>query len=161
MTNTTSIDSITISLNDLNDMTQKEFDFSDLNSTGIDTISISSIDSNLIYGSNPSGYSIYTTNNTGSWSVGNSGAGGYNIGNSSLGSASLKVQGDANFQGDVKIKGKSIVDALEKIEEKLAILHPNEELEIKWEQLRELRKQYIALEKEIKDKEKVWEILKK
>lgn len=73
----------------------------------------------------------------------------------------LHVKGDAEFEGDVKIKGKSITDMFEKIEEKLAILHPNEELEAKWEKLRELRQQYIELEKEIIEKEKMWEILKR
>lgn len=73
----------------------------------------------------------------------------------------LKVIGDAEFDGDVKIKGKSITEMFEKIEEKLAILHPNEELEAKWEKLRELRQQYIELEKEIIEKEKMWEILKR
>ena len=73
----------------------------------------------------------------------------------------LKVIGDAEFEGDVKIKGKSITEMFEKIEEKLAILHPNEELEAKWEKLRELRKQYIELEKEIIEKEKMWDILKR
>lgn len=74
---------------------------------------------------------------------------------------SLHVNGDANFEGDVKIKGKSLVESLEKIEEKLAILRPNEQLEKKWDQLRELRKQYMELEKEIIEKEKMWDILKK
>ncbi len=73
----------------------------------------------------------------------------------------LQVSGDANFEGDVKIKGKSLVESLEKIEEKLAILHPNEELEEKWEKLRSLRKMYMELEQEIIEKEKVWSILKK
>lgn len=73
----------------------------------------------------------------------------------------LKVNGDAEFDGDLKIKGKSLNETLEKIEEKLAILHPNEELESKWDELRELRNRYIELEKEIKEKEKMWEILKK
>lgn len=73
----------------------------------------------------------------------------------------LYVQGDANFEGDIKIQGKSIAKTLDKIEEKLAILHPNEELEKKWENLRELRNQYIKLEEEIKEKEKIWGILKR
>ena len=76
-------------------------------------------------------------------------------------SHSLDVKGDANFEGDIKIKGKSLVDALEKIEEKLAIFKPNEKLEEKWEELRELRNRYIELEKEIIEKEKMWDILKK
>jgi hypothetical protein len=74
---------------------------------------------------------------------------------------SLKVIGDADFEGDVKIKGKSLRDSLEKIEARLAILHPNEELEKKWEELRELRNAYIKLEEEIKEKEKIWSILKR
>lgn len=73
----------------------------------------------------------------------------------------LHVKGDANFEGDVKIKGKSIANSLEKIEEKLAILHPNQELEDKWEKLRDLRKAYMELEAEIKEKEKIWNILQK
>ncbi len=76
-------------------------------------------------------------------------------------SDALNVIGDANFEGDIKIKGKSILDSLEKIEEKLAILRPNEQLEEKWERLRELRKEYIDLERDIVEKEKIWETLKK
>jgi|LakMenE18May11ns_1017448.scaffolds.fasta_scaffold9935400_4 hypothetical protein len=76
-------------------------------------------------------------------------------------SNTLQVNGDANFEGDIKIKGKSLIDSLEKIEEKLAILRPNEQLEEKWEELRNLRKQYMELEKEIIEKEKIWDILKK
>lgn len=74
---------------------------------------------------------------------------------------SLQVKGDANFEGDVKIKGKSIADSIERIEERLAILRPNEELEEKWENLRGLRKAYMELEAEIKEKEAMWGILKK
>ena len=81
----------------------------------------------------------------------------------SAGSAhnTLEVKGDAKFDGDVIIKGKSITDSLERIEERLAILRPNEELEQKWENLRGLRKAYMELEAEIKEKEEVWSILKK
>lgn len=78
-----------------------------------------------------------------------------------LSGASLQVKGNANFDGDVTIKGKSINDSLERIEERLAILRPNEELEAKWENLRGLRKMYMELEAEIIEKEKVWGILKK
>ena len=72
----------------------------------------------------------------------------------------LDVKGDANFDGDVKLKGKSLSDTLNKIEERLAILHPNEALEEKWEQLKELGKQYREMEKDILEKEKIWKILK-
>lgn len=74
---------------------------------------------------------------------------------------SLDVKGDANFEGDLIIKGKSLAQTLENIEDKLAILRPNDALEEKWEQLRELRRQYMELEKDITEKEKIWEILKR
>lgn len=73
----------------------------------------------------------------------------------------LKVSGDAVFDGNLSIKGKDIGQALERIEERLAILHPNEELEERWEQLRNLRKQYLELEAEIVEKEKIYNILQK
>ena len=73
----------------------------------------------------------------------------------------LSVKGNAEFDGDVKIKGKSIADSIDRIEERLAILRPNDELEAKWENLRGLRKAYMELEAEIIEKEKVWSILKK
>lgn len=85
----------------------------------------------------------------------------YTIASQGTGSNTLEVKGDANFEGDVKLKGKSIVESLERIEERLAILRPNEELEEKWEQLRDLRKMYMELEAEIKEKEQVWKILKR
>lgn len=62
--------------------------------------------------------------------------------------------------GDITIGGKSLTEAIEKIEERLGILHPNPELEERWEQLKDLRKQYQELEKELLEKEKMWKILK-
>jgi hypothetical protein len=75
--------------------------------------------------------------------------------------ATLKVNGNADFEGEVTIQGKSLTDMLEKIEERLAILHPNPELEDKWDELKELGKRYKELEQEIIEKEKIWSILKK
>lgn len=73
----------------------------------------------------------------------------------------LKVNGDAEIDGDLKIKGKSIVDMIENIEKRLAILHPNPELEDKWEKLKLLGEKYRKLEQEIIEKQKCWDILKK
>ena len=39
---------------------------------------------------------------------------------------SLEVYGNAEFKGDLTLQGKSLKDSLDKIEERLAILHPNE-----------------------------------
>jgi len=71
----------------------------------------------------------------------------------------LSCNGDANFEGDLKIKGVSLSDTLAKIEERLAILRPNEVLEEKWEKLKELGKAYREMEKDILEKEKIWKIL--
>jgi hypothetical protein len=98
---------------------------------------------------------IYTTNGTGAsqWAT--------ITADPSLKGNSLSVKGDADFDGEVKIKGKSLTDMFEKIEERLAILHPNPELEEKWDNLRALRNAYMELEAEIKEKEAMWKILKK
>ena len=73
----------------------------------------------------------------------------------------MQVRGDAEFEGDVKIKGKSIAETLDKIEQRLAILHPNEKLEERWEELKKLGDAYRELEKDIIEKEKIWDTLKK
>jgi hypothetical protein len=115
------------------------------------------------YPNSSSGSYTWTTNDTGGYNLGT------NIISPSLnlndtwkhGDAKLKVQGDAEFEGDVKIKGKSIAETLDKIEARLAILHPNEKLEAKWEELKALGDAYRTLEKDILEKEKIWETLKK
>ncbi len=95
------------------------------------------------------------------------GSGAYNWGDVTISASqdlfpnTLDVKGDANFSGDITIKGVSLTDTLSKIEERLAILRPNEVLEDRWEQLKELGKQYRELEAEILGKEQVWKILKK
>jgi hypothetical protein len=61
---------------------------------------------------------------------------------------------------DITIGGRKLSDVIAKIEDRLAILHPNQELESKWESLKELRRQYEALEKDILEKEKIMKILK-
>ena len=79
----------------------------------------------------------------------------------SLKGNSLSVKGNADFEGEVTIKGKNLSEMLEKIDERLAILHPNPKLEDKWDELKELGKRYRELEQELLEKEKVWAILKK
>ena len=75
--------------------------------------------------------------------------------------ASLKVNGDAEFDGDLKIQGKSLLESLDNIEKRLAILHSNKKLEEKWERLKALGDMYRELEAEIIEKEEIWSILKK
>ena len=61
-------------------------------------------------GSSSSNYS-YITNGTGSWNT--------------ISNPGLTCSGDANFEGDVKIKGVSIAKTLEDINKRLAILVPD------------------------------------
>ncbi len=73
----------------------------------------------------------------------------------------LRVSGDAEFDGDIKIKGVSMSDRLDAIEERLGILRPNNDLEGKWEKLKKLGEEYRQLEKEILEGEQIWDMLKK
>ena len=98
---------------------------------------------------------VYTTNGT------SAGWGNITLAEPNIKGATLKVKGDADFDGEATIKGKSLTDTLAKIEERLAILHPNPKLEDKWDELKELGKRYKELEQEIIEKEKIWAILKK
>ncbi len=62
---------------------------------------------------------------------------------------------------DIKIGNVSLMDTLNIINSRLAILQVNPELEERWSELKELGDRYRELEKEIQGKEKVWNILKK
>ena len=68
---------------------------------------------------------------------------------------------DIKEGGDIKIGGKSLTESIAAIEDRLAILKPNPELEDRWDQLKDLRRQYETLEKDILEKEKIMEILKR
>ena len=108
---------------------------------------------------------VYTTNGTGGLYWGNLNGTTTSFGtmsaDPSLKGNSLSVKGNADFEGEVTIKGKSLTTTLDKIEERLAILHPNIELEDRWDELKELSKRYKELEQELIEKERVWAILQK
>ena len=73
----------------------------------------------------------------------------------------LKVEGDAEFKGEVTIRGVKLDERLTAIEERLGILRPNNDLEGKWEKLKALGDEYRKLEQEIIEGENIWNILKK
>lgn len=58
----------------------------------------------------------------------------------------LMVNGNAEFQGDVKIKGRSIVDTLDAIERRLSILTPNPKKLAKYEALQKAYAHYKTIE---------------
>lgn len=69
----------------------------------------------------------------------------------------LRLEGE---NADIEINGKSLIDMLKGIEERLNILTVNSELETEWEELRALGDQYRALERHILDKQATWDKLK-
>jgi hypothetical protein len=62
--------------------------------------------------------------------------------------------------GDITIGDRSLTDSIDRIEERLGILHPNPELEDRWNQLKELRRQYMDMEKDILEKDKLMKTIK-
>lgn len=125
--------------------------------TMLGNVTIGGSSSTITWGPSPSltTGAVYTTNTTGAYTWANISA------DPNLNGNTLKVKGNAEFDGEVTIKGKSLTDMFEKIEERLAILHPNPNLEDKWDELKELGKRYKELEAEIIEKEAMWAILKK
>ena len=119
---------------------------------------ILTIDSNTMLGNSLYNYPSITTN-----------TGPITITNTSITSDSryvLSSPGNTKLEnvevdGNLKIQGVDIGESLRKIEERLAILHPNTELEEKWENLKELGKMYRELEADILEKEKIYSILKR
>ena len=133
---------------------------------GADTITLDS--SSMISGSitlptttistNTNGYTIgsagtsgqfYTTTGTGHYNWNNPPT--VNISNTGI---------DMAAGTDIKVDGKSLKQFMDNMEERLAILHPNPALEDRWEQLKELRRQYAEMEKDLLEKEKIMKILK-
>lgn len=78
--------------------------------------------------------------------------------------SSLTVSGDATISGSLTVGGVDIVETFDErltvIEERLCILRVDEKLAERWEKLGELRKQYLELEQECLEKDKILRLLK-
>lgn len=144
---TTSSDTITIDLGNYG-AAQETYSISSLNNpcVGISTITLPAV--NYTYGG-------YTTS---------SGSAISSVWSSDLyndPSVNITSNGiDMKSGSDIKIGGKSLTESIEKIEERLGILRPNPELEERWDKLKELRRQYIEMEQDLLEKEKIMKILK-
>ena len=103
--------------------------------TSIDT-------SNIVWSSTPN--TVWTTN-TSDWSI------------STGQSATIDLKGD---DADIRVNGRSLMDAIDALEQRLNILIPNPELEAEWEELRELGDRYRELEKKCQEKGDMWAKLK-
>ena len=74
------------------------------------------------------------------------------------------LSGRITLQGpdaDIEVNGESLMEMLHRIEQRLNLLTPNQELEAEWDQLRELGNQYRALENKLTEQGKMWDALKK
>lgn len=105
--------------------------------TSIDT-------SNVMWASTPN--TVWTTN-TADWS----------IGTSTTQSGTMELRGD---NADIVVNGRSLMDAIDALEQRLNILVPNPELEAEWDELRELGDRYRELERLCKEKGDMWAKLK-
>lgn len=94
---------------------------------------------------------VWTTNTTAGWNGTSAGAMGINS------SGRLQLQGD---DADIDINGKSLMNTLVSLEERLNWLVPNPELEQEWDELRDLGNRYRELENKCKEKSKMWSQLK-
>lgn len=97
----------------------------------------------------------FTINNQGTGSTGYTFAPTNNTG------AKIHVQGDAVFEGNITWQDRDMREWFESVESRLAILHPNPELEAEWSELVELRTRYVELERRLLEKQQVFDILKK
>ena len=124
-----------------------------MSSGSMDTITLTGGDYNTSVG----GYSTITTS-TGSYNTvigspytfttsGTSGA--YITSNNTWttsNTSGITVKGDADFDGDVKVKGKSLTDWMETMEKRLAILVPDPKKLEKFEALQKAYNHYKMLE---------------
>ena len=67
---------------------------------------------------------------------------------------------DMHENADITVGGKSMQEFMKRVEERLTILEPNKKLEAEWAELKELGKQYRAMEQDLLEKAKSWDILK-
>jgi hypothetical protein len=65
--------------------------------------------------------------------------------------STLEVKGDANFEGDIKFKGRSLQELFSKIEDRLVILQPDPAKLEKYEALRKAYDHYKLLEKLVQE----------
>ncbi len=86
------------------------------------------------------------------------------IGHHNIFSMSHDIDGKMRISGDdadIEINGVSLKQTLEDIQQRMAILQPNLELEKEFKELREIRQQYIKLERNLLEKKEMWDTLNK
>jgi hypothetical protein len=78
--------------------------------------------------------------------------------------ANIHIRGNAVVTGTLSVGGQNITKTIDErltvIEERLAILRPDPDLESRWDELKQARERYIQLEAEFRSAELVYKILK-
>ena len=105
----------------------------------------------LTTGGHGGGGTCYNT--TGSYSVDNTW--------SNPNSGKVVITGDCEFKGNITWKDRDLREWFESIETRLGMLQPNLKLEAEWDELAKIRRQYVKLERELLEKQRVFDILKK
>lgn len=77
--------------------------------------------------------------------------------NTQIGSGKMILNGT---NADIEVNGRSLMNAIDALEQRLNILVPNPELEKEWDELKELGDRYRELEKQCKEKGEMWAKLK-
>ena len=117
------------------------------NYTTIDLNSYSSMLGSLTNPIYTAAASAYPTN---SWSTGLSGAGSYGTyvtsNYANVSNNTFKCNTDAEFEGDIKWKGRSLGDMLNAIEKRLSILTPDPKKLAKYEALQRAYEYYKTME---------------
>ena len=118
------------------------------------TVNMDSIYTTWLSGASGSNAYTYTTNGTNlAWNT-------IGISNTAWNTTSientLQVKGDSEFDGDITVKGRSLTEFMDSVEQRLNILRPNAALEAEWDQLRELGEQYRELERQLAEKAQMW-----
>lgn len=88
----------------------------------------------------------------------------YSYNNITTASASVNIGQDGIKMAkecDITLGNLSLKSFMENIEKRLAILSPNPILEKEWEELQQLGDRYRALEQQIEEKMKTWNILQR
>ena len=113
------------------------------------TINMNSIDTTWLTGASGSNAYTYTTTGTNT------------LWNTTSIENTLQVKGDSEFDGDITVKGRSLTEFMDSVEQRLNILRPNPALESEWDQLRELGEQYRELERQLAEKAQMWAALQR
>ena len=104
-----------------------DYDTITVDTGSMNSYSYSNMPSNITISGSSGSYGAVGIGSSGSFltSSGSNGTSWSNVNWGTSSSSSLSVTGDAEFEGDVKIKGVSIAKTLEAINDRLAILQPD------------------------------------